>query len=112
MEFIQQQHGQVMILELQGQRLDAYHAAALKQSVLELLQQGHNKLVLDFSRVRFLDSGGLGVLVDLNKRLRAPAGLVLCQIQERTINDVLRLTRMDQVLNIVADQKQAINAFD
>ena len=66
--------------------IDVYAAPDLREAVLDLLNTGHHRLVLDLAGVTFIDSTGLGVLVGILKRvglysdgslrLRAPSSQV------------------------------------
>jgi anti-sigma B factor antagonist len=111
-EFVSQKSGSVLVVQLNGERLDANSSRLLKDYVQSHIASGLDKIVLDFEPVRFLDSSGLGVLVSLMKLLRAPGGLVMCQVNDRTIQDILRLTRMDQVFTITETVSQAIDLLE
>lgn len=50
--------------------LDFYTAPALRQCLLDLIGQGHRRLVVDLDRVEFIDSAGLGAMIAGLKRLR------------------------------------------
>ena len=112
MEFNSQIVGSVAVIELMGDRLDANSSRQLKEFVQHHIDQGMDKIVLDFEPVKFLDSSGLGVLVSLMKLLRNPGGLVMCHINDRTIQDILRLTRMDQVFTITDTLSKAIELLE
>ena len=81
------------LLKIHESRLDANTSRGLKDEVTTMVNQGKNRIILDFSDVRFLDSSGLGVLVSLLKLLRAPGELVLCEIQDSSIQDILSVCR-------------------
>src|SRR5688500_9014151 len=53
-----------------GPRLDAEIAGELRATLLNLIDQGARKLVLDLPTVDFIDSSGLGALVSALKRLK------------------------------------------
>jgi anti-sigma B factor antagonist len=68
--------------------------------VLSALDCGVRGIVLDLSPTDYVDSAGLGTLVLLTKRAReAGARMILSGLNDR-ICDLLRLTRLDQVLEL------------
>lgn len=111
MKFNIETRGDITVIKLQGARLDANTSRELKKLVEERAMKRQDKVILDFESVKFLDSSGLGVLVSIMKFLRAPGALVICQIHDRTIQDVLRLTRMDQVFTITETREKALQLF-
>ena len=70
----------------------------LRERVLSALDCGVRAIVLDLSPTDYVDSAGLGTLVLLTKRARDSGGrMVLSGLNDR-VADLLRLTRLDQVL--------------
>ena len=62
MTFTVTQHGDVNIVEVEGQ-LIVSNRQELKSKVLEQLDKGARKVLVDFGRTSYIDSSGLGVLV-------------------------------------------------
>jgi len=110
MQFESRQEGQVVVLEIHDRALDAHNAADFRAQVDRLIAEGHERVVLDMSRIDFLDSTGLGAVVTGLKRMRGHGELVLCGIVEVVMN-VFRLTRMDRVFRIEPDVDTAVAAL-
>lgn len=69
------------------------------------------KLVLDFSAVSHMSSSALGMLITVHKRIRERNGqLRLCAIQP-AIFEVFVITRLNEILKICADQKEATESI-
>jgi anti-sigma B factor antagonist len=88
-------------------RLDASVAPAFKQAVVQLVEGGDRRLVLDLSGVTFLDSSGLGALVSILKALGTQGSLAVCGAQGSVLA-LFKLTRMDKVFAIHADRAEAL----
>jgi anti-anti-sigma factor len=100
----------VTIATLGDQRiLDELHIAkigkTLNQCVVGLCG---DPLVVDFNSVTNMSSSALGMLLTLHKHVCEDGGkLVLCNIQP-TIADVFRITRLDNVFDIVSSRAEAL----
>jgi anti-anti-sigma factor len=68
------------------------------------------KLVLDAEQVTMLPSVGLGALVNLNKTCKANGGKFAIYNLAPEIVDVLKITKLDRVVNIAKDREAAIKA--
>src|SRR2546430_15338609 len=63
----------VVIVGVEGQ-LIVGNRQELKQKVLDALEEGSRKVVIDFSKTGYIDSSGLGGLVSLSKKIREQGG--------------------------------------
>jgi len=73
--------------------------------------QGHTKLLLNFSNVQYLSSAALGKLIQLKKKVNAVKGtLKLCCIHPDLL-EVFKITRLDQVFPIYKDEQSALDSF-
>ncbi len=98
---------QATILTPVVRRLDASVALRFKEAVAEVIKQGENRLILDFSRVDFIDSSCLGALISLLKTLSGKGQLVLCSLNSN-IKAMFSLTRMDRVFTLCGDRSEAL----
>lgn len=90
--------GTDLIIRVQGDRIDAAGAVPFKDQILQLAEGGAGRVVLDLSRVDFLDSSGLGALVAIRRMLGGRALDLMAPTPP--VMRVLRLTRMDMVFGI------------
>ena len=56
---------------------------------------------IDLSKTRFIDSSGLGVLLSLNKTLRAQGGDLKLLNPSSSVAQLIELTRLHRVFSIV-----------
>ena len=84
------------VMEVGGE-LDMDTVPQLHDVLQEATDRGARQVVLDFAEVTFMDSSGLGLLVDWYKTLRERDGrLCLAAVQPR-VRTVLVLSAVDQV---------------
>lgn len=58
------------VIRPMGQRMDLQVAGQFRAALLELIQVGHTRLVVDLEDVNFIDSSGLGALVTALKTVK------------------------------------------
>lgn len=105
MAFTVTREGDITVVDVEGQ-LIVGNRQELKQRVLEELERGERKFVIDFDKTGYIDSSGLGVLVSLSKKIREQGG----ELTLASLNDDLRtlfeLTKLD-TLFIITDSREA-----
>ncbi|MDR3710736.1 MAG: STAS domain-containing protein [Capsulimonadaceae bacterium] len=90
------------ILDVSGE-LDLTTVAMLRDPLMVQAANNQNRnLIIDVSRVEFIDSAGLALLVEARKRLAADSrSLVLILSPGRQPERVLRLVRFDTIMRLV-----------
>ena len=63
MKIIKRERGGVTILDLEGRLSIGEGDIALREAILELLDEGESMILLNLQRVKSMDSSGLGELV-------------------------------------------------
>lgn len=72
---------------------------------------GSSRVLLDFSRLRFLSSLFLGMLIRVHLRMAsAHRALKICGLRPEA-REVFRVTKLDQVFDLHADQPSALKSF-
>ena len=87
-------------------RLDSANARAFEAIVMDRIGAGEQRLVVDFSKLNFISSSGMRVLLMAARQLHSKQGiLVLCSMQDH-IHEVFRISGFDQIIPI-RDSRQA-----
>lgn len=98
-----------LVVRVLSGRIDAAGAIEFKEAVREAAEQPGSPVVLDLSRVTFLDSSGLGAVVAVMKLLGPERPLQLAAVHPN-VAKVFRLTRMDSVFTIHPDLPVSMRA--
>lgn len=93
--------GPALVIAVKESRIDAAVAIEFKETVRAAAEESGNPVILDLSRVTFLDSSGLGAVVAVMKLLGSGRPLELAGLTP-AVAKVFRLTRMDSVFTIHA----------
>lgn len=95
------------VLAVQGE-LDLTTAPQLRERLIDLVGQGHQRIVVDLEDATFLDSTGLGVLVGGLKRLRSRNGDLTLVCTQRHLLNVLKVTGLMKVFSLYASVGSAV----
>ena len=78
--------------------LDAFTVSQFRQALSELA--GNHRILIDMSRVPFVDSAGLGALIGGIRRARELGGDVAVCCNRPTLVRVLRTTGFDRIVTV------------
>jgi anti-sigma B factor antagonist len=101
--------GDCAVLRVAGE-VDVYTAPVLRERILDLAAKGAVHVIADMSRVDFLDSTGLGVLVGGLKRLREHDGSLTLVISAARILRLFEMTGLTRVFPAQSSVSAAITA--
>jgi len=90
--------------------MDPLQLESIQQQLFELVdEQDKRLLILDFSKVEYLSSQAIGIVIGLNRRLaKLPhSKLILCGVNAK-LTELLKITRLDKVLTVKPTQKEAV----
>jgi len=110
MGFTVSNQGDVTVVEVEGQ-LIVGNRQELKQKVLEDLEGGARKFVIDFTETGYIDSSGLGVLVSLSKKIREKGGELRLSSLNEDLRTLFELTKLDTLFRIADDKAAALEGF-
>lgn len=83
-----------------GGRLDTTTAPDLERELKAL--EGVNSLILDFSRLDYISSAGLRVLLSAQKTMQKKGGMKIIHVNE-LVQEVFEVTGFSDILTIVPD---------
>ena len=96
-----------------GDRVDLEVAGEFRAALLQLIEVGHRRLVVDMTDVQFIDSSGLGALVSALKTLKLLKGdgdIRLANVQPPVVA-LLEIIRLHRVFASYPTVEQAVQSF-
>jgi anti-sigma B factor antagonist len=112
MKITTRESGDVTIVDLRGRLVAGAEGAALRRQVRDLLHEGKNKLLLNVGQVDFIDSSGLGELVNAFSSVQKQGGeLKLLNLAKKSY-DLLRITKLHTFFEIMDDEASAVKSFN
>lgn len=88
--------------------IDVASAPELRGVLVEASSRGFGHIALDLTKVDFIDSFGLGVLVGALKRVRTHGGDLRVAVQPGAVRRALELTGLDRAFHLVDSVDDAI----
>ena len=113
MQLEQRMAGNVAIISVDGDiTLNKGGDVLLKDKVQSLIQQGTKNIVIDLSRVAYVDSAGLGQLVQAYATTKNKGGALKLVNVTKKLKDLLVVTKLLTVFDTYDDEKAAISSFN
>ncbi len=111
MEIEERANGEVMILDLKGKLTIGEGDELLKDKVNSLIQQGHQKLLLNLEGVPYVDSAGLGEIVRTYTTVSRQGGKLKLLNLTKRIEDLLAITKLLTVFETFESEQEAVKSF-
>jgi anti-sigma B factor antagonist len=97
----------VGVVAIEGE-LTAASEDALTAAFTEATSGGERVVLMDFSGLEYMNSGGIGLLVTLLVRAnRQGQRLLACGLDDH-YRQILELTRLDEAITVYADEAEAL----
>jgi anti-anti-sigma factor len=109
MEFAQDRAGEVAIVKLAG-RLDSSTAQPTEENFAQMLGSGTPRLAIDMSRLEYISSAGLRVLLVVAKKVQQAKGKMVLFGLVPNVREVFLVSGFDKIFAIQADADAAVAA--
>ena len=112
MQLSERRIGDVVVVDVSGKiTLGDGGDQALKDKMRILVQQGHTKLLLNLGDVSYVDSAGLGELVQSYATVNKNGGTLKLLNVTRRIKDLLSITKLLTVFETFDSEAEAVTSF-
>jgi len=111
MQLTQERYGDVLVLNLAG-RVDNSTTDGLKSSLDEHVtscRAGGNRLVLDFSKVDYISSVGLRVLMLAARQSREQGGTIVVAALQPVVREIFEISRFNLVFQCFGSVREALS---
>lgn len=110
MEVIQSTQNDVLILSLKG-RLDASTSTKFEEKMLGHINDGKNKVLLDFNELDYISSAGLRVLIMSAKKLKTSEGIFVLASLKEQIKEVFDIAGFTAIFTICDSVEEGLTKF-
>lgn len=88
--------------------LDAFSEATFRKVVSKHIEDGPANVILDLSKIDFVDSSGLGALVQLVKKAQSHSGTLQIVTNPR-VTQTVKLVRLEKFLSLQPSVEEALD---
>lgn len=111
LKFSMRNHNEVTILSPEGKITLGDGDQELGEAVRSLLEKGSRKVLINFEKVGYLDSSGVGELVGCFTSLKTRGGeLRICGMNSRIFN-LIKMTSLHSVFTVKDTEEEALEGF-
>jgi anti-sigma B factor antagonist len=102
----------VTVLDVSGEMYGGEENMRLVDVVSELADEGNLDILINLSKVKWISSQGLGILVSARSRFSKKGGMLkLCSPNDRIIG-ILQVTRLNLIFDVYDTEKEALGSFE
>jgi anti-sigma B factor antagonist len=112
MEITKRQLGDVSILDMEGKLTIGTGDVRLRGALLDELDDGHTKIILNLKNVKVIDSSGLGELIRSRATAASKGGEIKLLHVNLKARKLLTMARLVGVFDMFDDEAMAIASFD
>jgi anti-sigma B factor antagonist len=107
MELTRRRAGEIEIVALQG-RLDAFTSGAIEEQILEQIDGGVQRMIVDMQAVDYVSSVGLRLLLKAAKRLRDLEGRFAVTSLQPTVREAFEFSGLAAVFPAFGSTEEAL----
>jgi anti-sigma B factor antagonist len=108
LDFNISEENDINILTLSGELIDKNQAFHLLKAVDELVEAGNNKLIIDIKDLKYMNSSGLNVLIQLLTKTRNNGGESVIFNVNKKITELLIIAKLNTLFKIAETEEEAI----
>ena len=102
-------HASQKVFSYEG-AIDLHVSPELRGALREMIDAKPKRLVVDLSRVPYVDSSGLAVLIGAKQELESEGGVFILAGAQEAVRTILESARLDQYFRLLPDVDAALAA--
>ncbi len=102
---------EVTILDIGGNIKESKDLEAFTNAVSSVLDDGSTKILLNFEKVRFITSSGLGRIVMAIKKISGIGGQLKVMNLGKEIDELFTYTRLKDKISVLGSEEEAVKSF-
>ena len=101
-----------ILVALQGRLMIHEDAQKLQKEVTDLLSKENNHIIVNFDKLSYLNSSGLGALITILTKSRNVGGDTIITNVPHIINELLLVSKLNTVFKIESSDADAMHSLD
>jgi anti-sigma B factor antagonist len=100
----------ILVVDCSGRILFGEESSLLRDTVKKVLSD-YKRIVLNLGEVDYIDSGGLGILVELRTSAQHAGGTIKLTSLTKRVGDLLQITKLLTVFDVYNSEAEAVESF-
>lgn len=105
------QVGDVVVVDAAGRITLGEGSSAFRDTIKDLVNKGHKKILVNLADVTYIDSSGIGELVSGYTTVSNAGGQLKLLNLTRRVHDLLQITKLYTVFEVFDDEAKALASF-
>jgi anti-anti-sigma factor len=101
----------IVLVEIIGKVVYGPECQQVEWLIAELLEEGARKVIFDISRVQYLDSSGIGIVVMCSSKVKEAGGELRVAGAAGHVKATLEMTGVDKIVALYPNKVQALSGF-
>ncbi len=108
MKFSSEVKDNVLIIRLEGDLIGENDGAAVLGKATDAILENILKCVIDISKLRYINSSGIGVLITILTKFRNKGGEVFLLNPSESVQKLLVITKLNAIFQIAKTEEEAL----
>lgn len=108
MKYTKEVEGNIIRLHFDGDLIGENNGPELVELANEMISKGVSQCLLDISKVRYINSSGIGVLITLLTKFRNKGGELYLINPSEHVTKLLIMTKLQAIFNIAEDEQEVL----
>lgn len=100
---------QYAVLTLEEENLNSSYAPAFKSDLILLNQEGIRNLILDLSKVKYVDSSGLSAILTGHRIWKEQGCFVIAGHLQPMVSKLIDISRLQSILTLIPTVSEAVD---
>ena len=102
----------VKIFTLAGRLMDQAEADSLTSALEQEIEDGHSNIVLDLSELKYMNSTGLNIMINVLTKTRNAGGEAIITNVSESVKQLFVVTKLDTIFTIVSSKEEAFKRLE
>lgn len=99
----------IQVLTISGELIDKNQATDMLKDVDGILETGKAKFIIDLGNLKYMNSSGLNVLIQLLTKTRNTGGESVIFNVNKKVNELLIITKLNTLFKVAESKQDALN---
>ena len=102
------EQGSVQVFHLIGELIDREQPKTMLEEIENVISNGKILILLDMKDLKYINSSGLNVLINvLTKSRKAGGDVAICNVNEKN-RELLLITKLDSIFNVCKSEEEGV----